>query len=811
VDEPLALTGLTILELTTGIPGGYCGRLLAMLGADVVKLESSGRPDEARRSGPFPADVPHHDRSGLHRHLHAQKRSVALDVATPTGARLLDRLASTADVVLDDGTLGRPPGVRARYDELLDANERLVVAAFSPFGLDGPRAHWESTELTELAAGGWLPHGPDGGPPLMPGSACARYGAGTLGALGVLLALAARRRDGRGQLVEVALNEAFVHFLTTPTAFHSYTGTDMPRMGDGYPYGIYRCADGHLGISILTQPQWEALCELMDRADLVTDPRFRSGAERADPAVAEEIDGIIRGVGAHPTGSGDLRTGAGHALPRRTGSLASRGPAVAAVRGARLLGRVRRPRPRSGAPPRPAVPFGGGRLVAVPSRPTAGRRHRCGPLRTGAGRGDPPSPHRRRGAGVTRPPLEGVRVLDLTAWQAGPMVTMMLGDFGAEVVKIEAPGRLDGWRGSSGLDADRRYERSPIWNAVNRSKLGISLDLKSPRGRDLFLRLVAEADVVVENFSARVMENLGLGYEVLRDVNDRIVMAALSGYGQTGPYRDYTAFAFPTEELSGLAYLNGERGGPPVLVGASVTDAFAGAMGAFAVVAALERRERTGRGDFIDLSQIETLTTFIGGELLEPQLHGRDPERAGNERPGMAPHGLYPCLPDGDLVAVAVRDDDEWVRLCGVIGRPDLADDATLASVLGRIEERARIDDAVATWTAALVGADAVEQLQAARIPAAVAARASHLSVDEQLWARDFFVVLDRAEVGAHPYAGPVVRLTRTPAVIDRPAPLYGQHTAEVLQARLGLTDAELAELHEAGITSVDPLPQDWR
>src|SRR4051812_47761179 len=273
------------------------------------------------------------------------------------------------------------------------------------------------------------------------------------------------------------------------------------------------------------------------------------------------------------------------------------------------------------------------------------------------------------------PPLAGVRVLDLTAWQAGPQATMMLADFGADVVKIEAPQRLDGWRGGAGLTVDRAYERNPLWNSINRGKLGLTLDLASDAGRELFLRLVADADVVVENFTPRVMGNLRLGYDALRTVNPRLVMAALSGFGQTGPWRDYVAFAFPTEAVSGLAFLTGPRGGPPTLVGASVTDAMAAAMGAFAVVAALERREATGEGDYIDLSQIETLTTYIAGELVQSATTGADPERVGNDRPGLCPHGLYPCAPDGQLLAVAVRDDDDWRRLAAAIGRDDLAAD----------------------------------------------------------------------------------------------------------------------------------------
>jgi len=409
------------------------------------------------------------------------------------------------------------------------------------------------------------------------------------------------------------------------------------------------------------------------------------------------------------------------------------------------------------------------------------------------------------------PPLDGVRVLDLTAWQAGPVCAMLLGDYGADVIKIEAPQRLDGWRGAAGLMVDKAYERNPLWNAVNRSKRGISLDLASDEGRRLFLLLVEDADVVVENFTPRVLGNLGIGYDVLRETNPRIVVASLSGFGQTGPWRDYVAFAFPTEEVSGLAALTGVPGGPPVLQGQSVTDAMVGTMGALAIVAALERRAATGEGDVIDLSQIEVLTTYLGAELVQAQVTGHDPERRGNLRPGLCPHDLYPCQPAGLWVAVAVRDDDDWQRLCTAIDRPDLAADAALASVVGREAQRARVDEAVAAWTAARDGLAIEVLLQEAGVPAAVAARACELAADEQLWSRGFFRILERPEVGAHPFPGPIVGLHATPAVIERPAPSYGQHTDEVLRDLLGLGDDEIAALHAAGVTSAEPLAQDWR
>lgn len=288
-----ALAGLCVLELGTGVASAYCGLLLARLGADVVKLESRRHPSISRTAGPFPDDRPDPDRSALQRYLDAGKRSVALDVDDPAGARLLERLAARADVLVDDGTLGAPPAVADRYRALLAANERLVVHAFSPFGLEGPKAGWVSTELIDLAAAGWLQVPPPGLPPLMPGTPCAHHAAGALGAAAVLLALRARRLTGRGQLVETRMVEALLSMLTCPTTVYAMSGVDGYRAGDGYPYGIYRCADGYLGVSILTQAHYTGLCDLMERPDLKDDPVLSSGVQRATPAVAAQLDALI--------------------------------------------------------------------------------------------------------------------------------------------------------------------------------------------------------------------------------------------------------------------------------------------------------------------------------------------------------------------------------------------------------------------------------------------------------------------------------------------------------------------------------------
>jgi crotonobetainyl-CoA:carnitine CoA-transferase CaiB-like acyl-CoA transferase len=264
-----------------------------MLGADVVKVESQRRPDESRLAGPFPGDQPDRERSALYAHLHAQKRSLALDLSTPSGIEILERLLPTCDVLLDDGALGKPTEARARYERFLEQHERLVVAAFTPFGLDGPAADWPATELTSLAASGWLTAPTPEEEPLMPGCPMAAYGGATYGAAGILLALIARRRFGRGQLVEVPANETYLSLLAFPTTRFAYSGDDIFRLGDTFPFAIFPCRDGHLGVSILTQRHWEGLCSLMGREDILAIPRFATGASRAAPEVVDEIMAII--------------------------------------------------------------------------------------------------------------------------------------------------------------------------------------------------------------------------------------------------------------------------------------------------------------------------------------------------------------------------------------------------------------------------------------------------------------------------------------------------------------------------------------
>ena len=436
---------------------------------------------------------------------------------------------------------------------------------------------------------------------------------------------------------------------------------------------------------------------------------------------------------------------------------------------------------------------------------------------------------------MSRLPLQGIRVLDLSMWQAGPTVTMVLGDMGAEIVKIEALQRLDGWRGGAGLTENRAYERAPNWNGLNRNKLGLTLDLKHPAGAGLFKRLVTVADVVVENYTARVMHDFGLAYDVLQEINPGLIMISLSGFGATGPWRDFSAFAFPTEEMAGYSQLTGYEDGPPMLAGHPITDALAGMMGTFSVLVALEHRRRSGRGQYLDLSQVEALTGLVGEAVVDYSMNGRIWPRIGNRHPWMAPHGVYPTRNvergtrndehagpdsaspsrhsafDDAWVAIAVSTDAQWRALCEAMGRADLADDPRFATLPGRHHNQDEIDGHIEAWTRERGHYEVMHTLQQAGIAAGPMLTPSQLLSDPHLEARGFFEVLDRAEVGGHPYPGPAFKLSKTPGRLRRPAPLLGEHNDYVLRALLGMPDDELRALASEDVIGTTPLFQAWR
>lgn len=400
-------------------------------------------------------------------------------------------------------------------------------------------------------------------------------------------------------------------------------------------------------------------------------------------------------------------------------------------------------------------------------------------------------------------PLDGIRVADFTWVWAGPHATLQLAHLGAEVIRVESLARpcvtrlLPPWP-----DGQPGVNRSGYFNQFNQGKRSVVIDLKSAEGVEIAHRLVRCSDVATENFAAGVMDRLGLGYHALRRVNPRLIMIALSGYGATGPESEFVSYGPAQVPLSGMSSLTGYRGWPPMHVGISYGDPNGGMHGAFSILAALWHRERTGEGQYVDLSQWETSMAVLPEGIMAQVMNGAAPERNGNRDPWMAPHGIFRAAGDDRWVAVAVRDDDEWRRLAALMGAPALGSDPRFATLAARKAHEDALETLVAAWTAARAPEAITADLQAAGLPAFPVLTNRDLHDDPHLAARGYFVELSHPEVGVRRHAGIPWRMSRTPCAVERAAPCIGEATDYVLGEILGFGAEAIADLRARDIVA---------
>ena len=392
------------------------------------------------------------------------------------------------------------------------------------------------------------------------------------------------------------------------------------------------------------------------------------------------------------------------------------------------------------------------------------------------------------------------------AW-AGPYATRLLADMGAEVIKVEAVNNWDLIRSFTGQrpTVERVWDKSPYFNHLNRNKYGCVLDLSNPKGRELFLRLVAISDVVIENFRAEVMENLSLTYDVLAEANPEIIAVSMPGHGKSGPERDFIAYGTNVEQLSGLCHLTGYAGGPPQKTGISYGDPMGGIAAAAAVAMALWDRRRTGRGQYIEIAQRENLINVIGEQVVGYAMTGREPPRRGNRHSSMAPHGCFPCRGDDQWLTIACEDDEQFTALCTAMGRSELAADVRFADVVSRYRNQDALDELISEWTRERAKETAAEALQAAGVAASPVQSVPEVFADAQLRARGFYESVSHSLAGVWEVEGPHWRMSESPGHVRLPAPAFGEHNGYVLGELLGLSGEEIVALEAEGITGTVP------
>ncbi|WP_250518392.1 CoA transferase [Caballeronia sp. ATUFL_M1_KS5A] len=393
--------------------------------------------------------------------------------------------------------------------------------------------------------------------------------------------------------------------------------------------------------------------------------------------------------------------------------------------------------------------------------------------------------------------LKGIRVADFGHVLAGPYCSMLLSTLGAEVIKIETRARPDEQRAQHGAGDVSDLESNSNFLEVNLNKLSVSLNLTTDEGKELARQIVAVSDVVVENMRPGVMDKLGLGYEDLVKVKPDIIMIALSGFGQTGPLRTYSAYNPCFTSVGGLAHLCGYPEKKPNTMNNSGGDARAGNAGVFSVLMALNMRQRTGQGQYIDQSSCEVINSMVGDQMMDYAMNRRSPKRTGNRDAVMAPHNCYRCKGDDAWISIAVSTEAEWQALCEAMGQPQWRDDDAFASAMSRLQNQTRLDELIQAWTIEHDAVDLMRRLQALGVPAMPSFKAEQLFNDAHMLETGAVVEVRHPVLGKRKTITPPWRLSETPATFHTTAPLLGEHNDYVFTQLLKLPEAKIARLME--------------
>jgi len=787
--RPAALSNIQVVECATGVSAPFCTRVLADLGADVIKVEPRDG-DPARRHGPFPGDAPDGERSSLFVYLNGGKRSVALSGESRADQELLASLVSRADVLVTNV----PAAERAHWgldlERLRGMNPDLVTLSLSELGGSGSLSHYRAYEIqvSALAAASVI-LGEPGRPPLHFPFSLPALQAGLHGASALLAALLARRNSGSAQSIEIAEADVLGFYTGSMSLFILGSGGQWRRRGFErhgaiYPSGFYPCKDGFIFIATQTRAQWKGFLHLMG------DPEWA----QEDPALQ---DGVA--IGWARADEVDL-----HFIPWLT-QHTRRELAEMAERANLVLGPINNVDDLLTEKHLEArhfwadVAFGDGPALRLPGM---GYAMSATPWRIGKApklgeHGDEVRQQPRRAARPPaarwtdlRRPLQGYRAIEFGWNWAGPLVGQILADLGMEVIKIETRERLDFMRH---WPHARRF-----FHNANRGKLSVSVNIKKPGGVELVRRLASRADVVFDNFAAGVMARNGLGYEQLSAVKPDIVVLSMAMAGQSGPLKHLRGFATIATGFAGLesaiGYTDTGATGLPLL---GLGDANAAIQGVLACLAALWHRESTGEGQFIDLSQVEAAATLTAEPLSDFQLNGRVAGPQANRHPWMAPHGIYPAAGEDRWVALAVGSDEEWLALVRAMDEPSWACDESLATRAGRHARQAELDVRLAGWTTGFARDALVERLQSAGVAAAPVLEIDEMHDHPHFQTRRLWQQVESFEGKLEPVYNTPWQFSLTRCGVDRPSPKIGEHNDYVFGEVLGMTAEDIGALVE--------------
>ena len=792
-----ALSDIRVVEYSTGHAGAMCGKAFADLGADVVKVEPPGG-DPMRLAEPFLNDAADSESSGLFMYLNANKAGVSLDIRMADDRRRLYELISGADIFVSDVQPKQAKELGIDADTVGELDSRLIRAYVTPFGNTGPYRDWKGTDLIAWHMGGmgWespamFVTDPENQHPLRARGNQSMYLAGWVAAAGAMCALFHREKYGPGQLVDVSAMDAVSSHIRGNFAMFSYDISQMPetREKNMFPW-IWECEDGYATATFIMDHWWESLKALMGNPEWAVKEGYadlsgrREGMEEIERNVSAWVKGFkrhelyellqSRGIPCFPVQSVDEIVESAHYRERgffvsQNGEVVQPGPTI---RFSNTPWELRRPAP-SLAQDKPAQLWPAQNCTAPRKEAPVGDRSR---------------------------PLEGIRIVDFGWILSVPYAGGWLGSLGAEVIRVESNTRLELGRSGLGGGADgvAGPNRSAIWNCLNHSKRGVTLNIRDPEAQELVKEIVAVSDVVMENFSTGVLDRLGLGYDDLRKVRPDLILLSGSSMGTFGPDREATGFGPNVCSYAGQPSVTGYEGGRPQNLGGNWPDYLVGTMMVHSVLSALWHRRKTGEGQRIEAAMAEVVSGMLPEAFLDYTMNGRVAERIGNRDPNMAPHNVYRCEGEDQWVAIAVQSDEEWTRLCRIMGSPELSSDARFSSLEARKQYEDELDMIVADWTMSRPPEEVAELLQSRGVAAGPIMDAVALLGDPHFRERGIIIEMDHTEVGTREVAGLPIRFSDLQRPAYYSAPLLGEHNYAVVGGLLGHDQLEVERLKES-------------
>ncbi len=808
--------------------GLICGKLLGDLGADVIKVERPGG-DSTRNIGPFYHDEVTPEKSLFWYAFNTSKRGITIDIETAEGQSVFKNLVETADIVIESFPPGYMDTLGLGYSALEKVNPGVIMVSITPFGQTGPYKDYKAPDIVAWAMGGemYVSGDADRPPVRVSHHSQAYLQAGAEGAVGAMLALSYRQMTGEGQHVDVSIQESVVSIAHSPSTIQWDTlkviGRQKELRGAGVRLGrIWTCKDGQIswsyqgGAGGVSRNSPVPLLQWMDSEGMLND--FLKGFNWASfdvltttQEIVERIEEPIRKFFLTHT-KAELCEGA---LERHI-QLYPISTSADMLENVQLAAReywVKLEHPELGT----TLTYPGA-FINVSEAPV--RVWRRAPLigehnqeileKELDSKKLPASKQAKdnlakltkksKGEKSGAKPLEGVRVADVTWAAVGPVTTKILSDFGAEVIKIEGRTRNGRIAGGPHKDNIIGLNRCGTFNQYNTGKLSLALNLTRPKGVEAAKRVIAQADIVVENFSGGTMKRMGLGYEVLKKIKPDIIMLSSCMMGQTGPEATRPGMGAGLTTQAGFTNITGWPDGEPVSPGGAYTDYIAPLFNAVAILAALDYRRRTGKGQYLDGAQFENVIHYMAPIVLDYEVNGRVASRMGNRYQNAAPHGAYRCRGEDRWCAIAVFTDEEWQNFRWVIGNPPWTNESKFSTLAGRKVNEDELDRLVEEWTIKRSAEEVMYLMQATGVPAGVLETGEDLlEHDPQLRYRHFFWEIDHPEVGKYYPPRSAFILSKTPGEVRR-APLISEHNEYALKQLGSMSDEEFNELVKEGV-----------